>query len=424
VKIVRTPTTHGVQSRLEYRYAGGRYRPVLGYDLTSDQERDEAHRLITTIHLNARGGASAQVTPGQRFDGFAGQYLAFLRSKKLKDIGRPATILGKHLVPFFGSIALGSIQLDHGLRYLEHRRSQKAAEGTIERECNVLLGMLNHAVATDVLDKNRLALLPSPQGDKRERVAEPWELWRILWMNSAAIGRMLLLGLQVPLRQQKLIEAHSEWLIQRSDGWWMMPSAGSRLKRVPKSAPVNRLGFEMLHGEERRISGRFFEQWKNGNSFKHRWIDGCNRAGILDLHFHDLRHTSLSWLLEAGVDYAVVQRLAGHKILGMTESYLHLWESRLREAVTILERVTIQKLQAAVNDERCIMPATKGGQLGGRRAVVGSSWAVGRVMEACKSAEEWCRGTESNCRHQPFQGCALPTELPRHGVERVALLQD
>ena len=29
--------------------------------------------------------------------------------------------------------------------------------------------------------------------------------------------------------------------------------------------------------------------------------------------------------------------------------------------------------------------------------------------------EEWCRGTELNCRHQPFQGCALPTELPRHG---------
>ena len=26
----------------------------------------------------------------------------------------------------------------------------------------------------------------------------------------------------------------------------------------------------------------------------------------------------------------------------------------------------------------------------------------------------WCRGAESNCGHQPFQGCALPTELPRH----------
>src|SRR5215831_4488433 len=25
----------------------------------------------------------------------------------------------------------------------------------------------------------------------------------------------------------------------------------------------------------------------------------------------------------------------------------------------------------------------------------------------------WCRGTESNCRHQPFQGCAFSTELLR-----------
>ena len=125
-------------------------------------------------------------------------------------------------------------------------------------------------------------------------------------------------------------------------------------------------------GEQNRIGGRFFEQWKNGNSFKHRWITACERAGIHDLHYHDLRHTALSWLLEAGVDYAVVQRLAGHKIPGMTESYLHLWESRLREAVTILERVTIEKLQAATNDERCIMQQAKEGYSGQRWAV----WAV------------------------------------------------
>ena len=30
----------------------------------------------------------------------------------------------------------------------------------------------------------------------------------------------------------------------------------------------------------------------------------------------------------------------------------------------------------------------------------------------------WCRGTELNCRHQPFQGCALPTELPRHDLRQ------
>ena len=34
-------------------------------------------------------------------------------------------------------------------------------------------------------------------------------------------------------------------------------------------------------------------------------------------------------------------------------------------------------------------------------------------MRLC-SRHIWCRGAESNCGHQPFQGCALPTELPRH----------
>ena len=41
------------------------------------------------------------------------------------------------------------------------------------------------------------------------------------------------------------------------------------------------------------------------------------------------------------------------------------------------------------------------------------SWPVGNQPKM--GSAEWCRGTELNCRHQPFQGCALPTELPRHG---------
>ncbi len=28
----------------------------------------------------------------------------------------------------------------------------------------------------------------------------------------------------------------------------------------------------------------------------------------------------------------------------------------------------------------------------------------------------WCQGTESNRRHQHFQCCALPTELPWHSI--------
>lgn len=179
---------------------------------------------------------------GPTFEQFAGHYLAFLQSKKLKDLDRPTTIVKKHLISVFGSLPLVSLQLNHGLQYLEHRRAQQAAEGTMERECTVLLGMLNHAVATDVLDKNRLALLPILHGARRERMAEPWEL----------------------SREGKLIQTHMEWLIQRSDGYWIVPALGSRLKRVPKSLPMNKLALTMFQGEQTRITGRFFEQWKDG----------------------------------------------------------------------------------------------------------------------------------------------------------------
>src|SRR5450631_1770049 len=37
-------------------------------------------------------------------------------------------------------------------------------------------------------------------------------------------------------------------------------------------------------------------------------------------------------------------------------------------------------------------------------------------MDACKSLKMWWPGTELNRRRQPFQGCALPPELPGHAV--------
>src|SRR5262249_18585335 len=38
-----------------------------------------------------------------------------------------------------------------------------------------------------------------------------------------------------------------------------------------------------------------------------------------------------------------------------------------------------------------------------------------RVWKGCKSLILWWPGTESNRRRQPFQGCALPAELPGRG---------
>ena len=132
-------------------------------------------------------------------------------------------------------------------------------------------------------------------------------------------------------------------------------------------------------------------QWKDGSSFKHRWAELCHRAGIHDLNFHDLRHRAASWLLEAGIDYAVIEKLLVHRLHGMGEGYIHNWEHRLREAVRNLEAIVARKLSDTAQE------IGKGvgscGQLGSYENFEFPKWWI-----------LWCRGTESNCRHQPFQG--------------------
>lgn len=137
------------------------------------------------------------------------------------------------------------------------------------------------------------------------------ELLRLFQVASDPLRRMMMVALLTTLRESKLIETHEEWLVQLGDGWWMMPSPGSRHKRVPKEVPLTDLAVRALFGDQPRIGGRFFSQWKDGNSFKHRWSELCRRAGVHDLTFHDLRHSAATWMLEAGVDFAVIENYSG-----------------------------------------------------------------------------------------------------------------
>lgn len=50
----------------------------------------------------------------------------------------------------------------------------------------------------------------------------------------------------------------------------------------------------------------------------------CKRAGIEDLHFHDLRHEATSRLFEKGFNHMEVSAITGHKTLQMLKRYTHL----------------------------------------------------------------------------------------------------
>lgn len=66
------------------------------------------------------------------------------------------------------------------------------------------------------------------------------------------------------------------------------------------------------------------------NGFKLAWKRLVNRAGIRDLHFHDLRHEAISRLFELGLTVPEVGSISGHRDMRMLFRYAHANHASIR----------------------------------------------------------------------------------------------
>lgn len=85
--------------------------------------------------------------------------------------------------------------------------------------------------------------------------------------------------------------------------------------------------------------GRLFPVTKD--SVEHHWKDMRGHLGKKDdpgFIFHTLRHTYCSRLAQRGVRVEVIQALAGHKQITVTQRYAKLAPINLKEAIAVLEQ--------------------------------------------------------------------------------------
>jgi integrase len=66
------------------------------------------------------------------------------------------------------------------------------------------------------------------------------------------------------------------------------------------------------------------------------WDEVVLCLGLEQLRRHDLRHTGLTWMADAGVPVHVLRMIAGHGSLSTTQRYLHPDRRRLQDAGTSL----------------------------------------------------------------------------------------
>jgi integrase len=68
------------------------------------------------------------------------------------------------------------------------------------------------------------------------------------------------------------------------------------------------------------------------------WDEVVTGLGYEHLRRHDLRHTGLTWLADAGVPVHHLQRIAGHGSITTTQRYLHPDKQSVADAGELLTK--------------------------------------------------------------------------------------
>ena len=207
-------------------------------------------------------------------------------------------------------------------------RLKCVAPATVVRELNTV----SHAIEIATrewglwLPRNPVKLVRRPQVPRgRTRRLQEGEELRL--MLACDLGRtpllkpLLVLALETAMRRGELLSL--EW--QHIDLNRCVAHLPLTKNGDSRDIPLSRRAVAIL-SSLLAIDGRDLERVfpVTGNSVRLAFEHLRARAGMDDLHFHDLQHEAVTRLFEKGLNIAEVSAISGHKELRMLQRYTHL----------------------------------------------------------------------------------------------------
>lgn len=176
------------------------------------------------------------------------------------------------------------------------------------------------------------------QSDRAGKIWLPEHIGAFRGVASDQLWWALVLALETGQRQGDILKLPwSAW----SGGWInLRQGKGGRHVAIPVTADLR----SVLDGIPRLspviLTNSRGLPW-TGDGFRTSWGKACAKAGIGDLHFHDLRGTAVTRLFEAGCEIGEIAAITGHT-LKTAEAILDRYLARTRglalSAIAKLER--------------------------------------------------------------------------------------
>ena len=280
------------------------------------------------------------IVEGRYFDSVKAKNTPFaeMTDKYMKryEKSRDKTSLNR-LLPVFGNLTVADITTEKVSDYMDERLDI-VKPATVYQELALMRRMYNVAIKEwGWLRDNPVSRLSFSVGNSnaRDRWLRTEEEKMLLSSatNPKWLKNLVVVALHTGMRRGEILRLK-----------WQNADFKRRAVRVVKSKngekraiPMSQTLFNVLKSiTVKDVSGRVFPI--SASSVRHAFDKVMERACIEDFHFHDLRHTFATRLVQNGVDIYKVKELLGHKTIAMTMRYAHHCPDSLRSSVEILDK--------------------------------------------------------------------------------------
>jgi len=347
---------------IDYYYQGTRYRQKIGAKRKAEGAMAEIRSKIAAGDFVAPDKRTAPAEKVQfTFAKFAEEeFLPWsgMQHSEKHHI-RLRSILGKHLMPLFGTVPLGQITTkqieDYKLSRRRHRRGSKAvAEATVNRELCCLKVVLRKAVEWGHIETSTARDVKTyKESPEAPQLLEAQEVESLLREMPDHLRGLIACAVYAGLRREELF--HLRWEdINWTTGELTVASRRDHHTKNYQSRriPMNTALTELLRRHPRQLGSLLVFCSRDGKPYTDV-RDSLNaaalRAGIKGgARLHQLRHAFCSHALMQGIDPRTVQRWMGHKDITTTMRYAHVSPDHERAAIQRLSYTTGHQVDTKV----------------------------------------------------------------------------
>ncbi len=248
----------------------------------------------------------------------------------------------KKLLPVFGDYKLSEISTSMIINYM-NKRLTEVKPATVYQELALMRRMFNVAIKEfGWINENPVSKISGISALTKNSARDRWltleEEQKLLSVASPLwFKRLLIFALDTGMRRSEILNL--KWKdIDLKKGFIRVEKSKNGEKRaIPCTKRVISILTEIKKEKIVNISGKVFPH--SIDAIRSALQRALEKAQIEDFHFHDLRHTFATRLVQNGVDLYVVKELLGHKTIAMTMRYAHHCSDSLKPFISVLDNL-------------------------------------------------------------------------------------